>query len=116
VGLQQVPKWFCPNMAVNELREINWVGPITLESVDGGIVAIPEPRSHTGYRPVNIRLLSACNREGLVRVSQIQNIQDLMASSFLFQLDLPSSNQVDKCDDSCLCRVPSLAARPAWRR
>ncbi|KAK6032520.1 hormone-sensitive lipase [Ostertagia ostertagi] len=57
-----MPKWFSPNMAVNELREINWVGPITLETTQGGKVKIPEPTAHTGPRPVQIRILSPVHR------------------------------------------------------
>ncbi|VDM58911.1 unnamed protein product [Angiostrongylus costaricensis] len=59
---QNMPKWFSPNMAINELREINWVGPITLESTRGGKVRIPEPSAHTGPRPVQIRVLSSVHR------------------------------------------------------
>uniref|UniRef100_F1KVG3 Hormone-sensitive lipase n=1 Tax=Ascaris suum TaxID=6253 RepID=F1KVG3_ASCSU len=58
-----VPKLFCPNMAVNEAREINWVGPITVASNQGGTVRIPEPSAHTGVRPVRIRILSYTHRE-----------------------------------------------------
>ncbi|KAJ1358760.1 hypothetical protein KIN20_017268 [Parelaphostrongylus tenuis] len=57
-----MPKWFSPNMAINELREISWVGPITLESTRGGKVRIPEPSAHTGPRPVQIRVLSSVHR------------------------------------------------------
>ncbi|KAK6765830.1 hypothetical protein RB195_025631 [Necator americanus] len=57
-----MPKWFSPNMAINELREINWVGPITLETTNGGKVRIPEPSAHTGPRPVQIRVLSPVHR------------------------------------------------------
>ncbi|VDM75926.1 unnamed protein product [Strongylus vulgaris] len=57
-----VPKWFSPNMAINELREINWVGPISLETTKGGKVRIPEPSAHTGPRPVQIRILSPVHR------------------------------------------------------
>ncbi|KAE9413134.1 hypothetical protein Angca_004624 [Angiostrongylus cantonensis] len=57
-----MPKWFSPNMAINELREINWVGPITLENTRGGKVRIPEPSAHTGPRPVQIRVLSSVHR------------------------------------------------------
>ncbi|VDO40956.1 unnamed protein product [Haemonchus placei] len=57
-----MPKWFSPNMAINELREINWVGPITLETTQGGKVKIPEPTAHTGPRPVQIRILSPVHR------------------------------------------------------
>ncbi len=60
-----MPKWFCPNMAVNEAIDIPWVGPIGLMTVDGKRVSIPEPSAHTGVRPVRIRILSAANREGL---------------------------------------------------
>ncbi|RCN35675.1 hypothetical protein ANCCAN_18456 [Ancylostoma caninum] len=57
-----MPKWFSPNMAINELREINWVGPISLETTKGGKVRIPEPSAHTGPRPVQIRVLSPVHR------------------------------------------------------
>ncbi|KAK6036701.1 hypothetical protein COOONC_25794, partial [Cooperia oncophora] len=59
---QNMPKWFSPNMAINELREINWVGPITVETTQGGKVKIPEPTAHTGPRPVQIRILSPVHR------------------------------------------------------
>lgn len=55
-------------MAVNELREINWVGAITMAGADGGTVKIPEPSSYTGSRPVKIRVLSYCHREVLVSI------------------------------------------------
>ncbi|VDN19057.1 unnamed protein product [Gongylonema pulchrum] len=58
-----VPRIFCPNMAINELREINWVGAISMAGVDGNTVKIPEPSSYTGPRPVKIRVLSYCHRE-----------------------------------------------------
>ncbi|WKY16774.1 hypothetical protein Q1695_001415 [Nippostrongylus brasiliensis] len=57
-----MPKWFSPNMAINELREINCVGPISLETTNGGKVRIPEPTAHTGPRPVQIRVLSPVHR------------------------------------------------------
>uniref|UniRef100_A0A915PGC5 Hormone-sensitive lipase n=1 Tax=Setaria digitata TaxID=48799 RepID=A0A915PGC5_9BILA len=59
----QVPRIFCPNMAINELREINWVGSITMATTNGGTVKIPEPSSYTGHRPVKIRVLSYCHRQ-----------------------------------------------------
>lgn len=64
--LQQVPRIFCPNMAVNELREIGWVGSITMATTSGGTVKIPEPSSYTGPRPVKIRVLSYYHRQVLV--------------------------------------------------
>lgn len=66
--MKDVPKLFCPNMAVNEAREINWVGPITVASNQGGTVRIPEPSAHTGVRPVRIRILSYTHRELLVSI------------------------------------------------
>ncbi|KAM3726479.1 Hormone-sensitive lipase [Dirofilaria immitis] len=60
-----VPRIFCPNMAINELREITWVGSITMATMNGGAVKIPEPSSYTGPRPVKIRVLSYCHRQGL---------------------------------------------------
>ncbi|PAV81168.1 hypothetical protein WR25_14542 isoform D [Diploscapter pachys] len=69
-----MPKFFCPNMAVNELREINWVGPITMETSSGGTVKIPEPSAHTGPRPVKYRIFSAVNRQH-VSPSSASNIQ-----------------------------------------
>ncbi|CAG9531830.1 unnamed protein product [Cercopithifilaria johnstoni] len=61
----QVPRIFCPNMAINELREIGWVGSITMATTSGGTVKIPEPSSYTGPRPVKIRVLSYCHRQVL---------------------------------------------------
>ncbi|VDM95916.1 unnamed protein product [Thelazia callipaeda] len=58
-----VPRIFCPNMAVNDLREINCGGSITLASTNGGFVYIAEPSSYTGPRPVKIRVLSYSHRE-----------------------------------------------------
>ncbi|VDO26830.1 unnamed protein product [Onchocerca flexuosa] len=60
-----VPRIFCPNMAINELREISWVGSITMATADGGTVKIPEPSSYTGPRPVKIRVLSYYHRQVL---------------------------------------------------
>lgn len=53
-------------MAINELREISWVGSITMATTNGGTVKIPEPSSYTGPRPVKIRVLSYCHRQILV--------------------------------------------------
>uniref|UniRef100_A0A0R3RLZ8 Hormone-sensitive lipase n=1 Tax=Elaeophora elaphi TaxID=1147741 RepID=A0A0R3RLZ8_9BILA len=61
----QVPRIFCPNMAINELREIGWVGSITMATTNGGTVKIPEPSSYTGPRPVKIRVLSYYHRQVL---------------------------------------------------
>ncbi|VBB27319.1 unnamed protein product [Acanthocheilonema viteae] len=61
----QVPRIFCPNMAINELREIGWVGSITMATTNGSTVKIPEPSSYTGRRPVKIRVLSYCHRQDL---------------------------------------------------
>lgn len=58
-----MPKFFCPNMAINELRSIDHVGPIKLETTDGDMVDIAEPSAHTGPRPVQIRVLSPVHRE-----------------------------------------------------
>ncbi|CAD6194356.1 unnamed protein product [Caenorhabditis auriculariae] len=60
-----MPKLFCPNMALNELREIDWCGPIPMESTSGVSVQVPEPTAHTGPRPVQIRVLSAVHRQHL---------------------------------------------------
>ncbi|KAF8354708.1 hosl-1 [Pristionchus pacificus] len=60
-----VPKWFCPNMAINELRDLPSDGPLQLATVDGGTVLIPEPSVHTGKRPVKIRVLSFQARHGV---------------------------------------------------
>ncbi|GMR61075.1 hypothetical protein PMAYCL1PPCAC_31270 [Pristionchus mayeri] len=60
-----VPKWFCPNMAINELREVPSDGPLQLATVDGGSVHIHEPSVHTGKRPVKIRVLSFQSRIGI---------------------------------------------------
>ncbi|VDK70103.1 unnamed protein product [Onchocerca ochengi] len=60
-----VPRMFCPNMAINELREISWVGSITMATANGGTVKIPEPSSYTGPRPVKIRVLSYYHRQVL---------------------------------------------------
>ena len=61
-----MPKLFCPSMALCENRVIQPVGPIDLETMDGGFVSIPEPSAHTGVRPVPIKLLSFSHRIGLV--------------------------------------------------
>ena len=61
-----MPKLFCPAMAICESREIEPSGPIQLETKDGGVVLIQEPSSHTGVRPVSIKILSYSQRAGLV--------------------------------------------------
>uniref|UniRef100_A0A1I7X9D6 Hormone-sensitive lipase n=1 Tax=Heterorhabditis bacteriophora TaxID=37862 RepID=A0A1I7X9D6_HETBA len=61
-----MPKWFCPNMAINELKDINWVGPIILATSQGGKIEIPEPSAHTGQRAVKIRVLSPVHRPYIV--------------------------------------------------
>jgi hypothetical protein len=61
-----MPKLFCPSMAICESREIQPIGPISLETTDGSFVQVKEPSSHTGVRPVSIKILSYSNRVGLV--------------------------------------------------
>lgn len=60
-----MPKFFCPNMAVNELREIPWKGPIPMSGVSGETIMVPEPSAHTGIRPVSIRVLSPVHRTNM---------------------------------------------------
>ncbi|GMT36309.1 hypothetical protein PFISCL1PPCAC_27606, partial [Pristionchus fissidentatus] len=61
----QMPKWFCPNMAINELRDLPSDGPLSLATTTGETVLIPEPSVHTGKRPVKIRVLSFQSRHGV---------------------------------------------------
>ncbi|CCD67458.1 Hormone-sensitive lipase [Caenorhabditis elegans] len=58
-----MPKFFCPNMALNELREIPLDGAIPMEGKSGEMVMVPEPSAHTGPRPVQYRILSTVHRE-----------------------------------------------------
>ncbi|CAI2356887.1 unnamed protein product [Caenorhabditis sp. 36 PRJEB53466] len=60
-----MPKFFCPNMALNELREVPLEGPIPMEGKCGEFVMVPEPTAHTGPRPVQYRILSTVHRQGL---------------------------------------------------
>uniref|UniRef100_A0A8R1HXG5 Hormone-sensitive lipase n=2 Tax=Caenorhabditis japonica TaxID=281687 RepID=A0A8R1HXG5_CAEJA len=60
-----MPKFFCPNMALNELREIPLEGPIPMEGKQGEIVMVPEPSAHTGSKPVQFRILSAVHRQNM---------------------------------------------------
>ncbi|KAI1731965.1 alpha/beta hydrolase fold domain-containing protein [Ditylenchus destructor] len=61
----QVPKLFCPTMAICESREIPLAGPMSLDTWDNNKVLIREPSSHTGVRPVQIKVLSFSHRIGL---------------------------------------------------
>ncbi|KAH7732130.1 Protein C46C11.1 a [Aphelenchoides avenae] len=60
-----VPQWYCPSMAINEVREVPMAGPLPLETTTGSTTMIPEPCAHTGPRPVPVRILSLNHREGL---------------------------------------------------
>ena len=53
-------------MAICELREIPLCGPLPMFAKNNEIILIPEPSAHTGPRPVQMRVLSASHREGLV--------------------------------------------------
>lgn len=88
---KHVPKWFCPNMAINELRDLPSDGPLQLATVDGGTVLIPEPSVHTGKRPVKIRVLSFQARHGVV-----SNI--LITNASTFDLMTPNSALCAKLD------------------
>lgn len=61
-----MPSLFCPVMATCEKTEIKLAGTLSLESVNGGFVQIHEPSSHTGPRPIALRVLSFQQRFGLV--------------------------------------------------
>lgn len=61
-----MPKFFCPNMAISEVRDIDCTGTIMMETVDGSFVEIPEPSSYTGRRPVRVRVLSYSHRKEMV--------------------------------------------------
>ncbi|TMS36568.1 hypothetical protein L596_003703 [Steinernema carpocapsae] len=63
--LGSMGKWFCPKMAVCDLRDIAFVGPISLETTSGKKVLVPEPSAHTGHKPVRIRVISYLHREGV---------------------------------------------------
>nr|CAD2147274.1 unnamed protein product [Meloidogyne enterolobii] len=60
-----MPSLFCPVMATCEKTEIKLAGTLSLESVNGGFVQIHEPSSHTGPRPIALRVLSFQQRFGL---------------------------------------------------
>ncbi|CAL2049951.1 unnamed protein product [Caenorhabditis brenneri] len=60
-----MPKFFCPNMALNELREIPLEGSIPMEGKNGEMVMVPEPSAHTGPRPVQYRILSTVHRQNM---------------------------------------------------
>uniref|UniRef100_A0A914XCR2 Hormone-sensitive lipase n=1 Tax=Plectus sambesii TaxID=2011161 RepID=A0A914XCR2_9BILA len=81
---QQVPHWFLPTMALNEVIDIPWVGPIGLATADGGRVEIPEPSAHTGLRPVRIRIISYKLRDGLnIKPSWVPSTPRLPLSPYL---------------------------------
>lgn len=61
-------KWFCPTMAVCEMREITLHGPLPLRTKSGEIILVPEPSSHTGPRSISYRIISSTRREGLVSI------------------------------------------------
>lgn len=67
-NLSELPmsRLLCPIIATCEKTEIKLAGPLSLESINGGFVQIPEPSSHTGPRPVSLRVLSFQQRFGLV--------------------------------------------------
>nr|CAD2200410.1 unnamed protein product [Meloidogyne enterolobii] len=60
-----MPSLYCPVMATCEKTEIKLAGTLSLESVNGGFVQIHEPSSHTGPRPIALRVLSFQQRFGL---------------------------------------------------
>uniref|UniRef100_A0A914H190 Hormone-sensitive lipase n=1 Tax=Globodera rostochiensis TaxID=31243 RepID=A0A914H190_GLORO len=66
-NLSELPtaKLFCPTMSICEVCEIKPMGPLPLETVDGGLIHIPEPSAHTGVRPVSIKILSFSHRIGI---------------------------------------------------
>ncbi|KAL3095378.1 hypothetical protein niasHS_007477 [Heterodera schachtii] len=66
-NLSELPtaRLFCPNMTICEAREVKPAGPLPLETVDGGLIHIPEPSAHTGVRSVSIKLLSSSHRSGI---------------------------------------------------
>ncbi|KAI6202938.1 hypothetical protein M3Y94_00499000 [Aphelenchoides besseyi] len=59
------PKLFCPTMEINNVVLIPMDGPIRLDGKDGRSVEIPEPSAHGPSAPIQVRILSATNREGL---------------------------------------------------
>lgn len=61
-----MPKLFCPTMSICENREIPLAGQMSLETIDGEFIQIPEPSAHTGPRPVRMKVLSLSHRVGLV--------------------------------------------------
>ncbi|KAL3112735.1 hypothetical protein niasHT_019709 [Heterodera trifolii] len=66
-NLSELPtaRLFCPNMTICEAREVKPAGSLPLETVDGGLIHIPEPSAHTGVRSVSIKLLSSSHRSGI---------------------------------------------------
>ena len=63
---QQMPLLICPSVQVDKVFQL-LPNQITLPSVDGYChVTIAPPTAHTGPAPVNVRLLSAHHRDGMV--------------------------------------------------
>lgn len=64
--MQKLPSFVTPAVAVNQ--EIS-IPPqsFTVKGVNGEDVVVPAPFSHIGPKPVQVRLLSAHYREGMVR-------------------------------------------------
>ncbi|VDD95568.1 unnamed protein product [Enterobius vermicularis] len=60
-----VPRFFCPNMAVNDESVIPIDELVTLESVSGERLVISPPNAHTGARPVRVRIMSYSHRRDL---------------------------------------------------
>ncbi|KAI6218452.1 hypothetical protein M3Y95_01165700 [Aphelenchoides besseyi] len=59
------PKLFCPTMEIYQIVNIPMIGPIEMKAKDGLTIAIPEPNAHGPSAPIQLRILSATNREGL---------------------------------------------------
>lgn len=64
--LQEIPKWFCPNMALNEQWNLPAKDPLFIESTNGYYVKITPPSAHTGPGPVSLRVMSFKKRAGMV--------------------------------------------------
>uniref|UniRef100_A0A915HQN9 Hormone-sensitive lipase n=1 Tax=Romanomermis culicivorax TaxID=13658 RepID=A0A915HQN9_ROMCU len=64
--LQDVPKWFCPTLALNEQWNLPAREPLFIESNNGFYVKITQPCAHSGPSPVSMRILSYQKRLGML--------------------------------------------------
>uniref|UniRef100_A0A1I7VFS9 Bestrophin homolog n=1 Tax=Loa loa TaxID=7209 RepID=A0A1I7VFS9_LOALO len=85
--VKQVPLIFCLNMTINELREIRWVGSVTVGTTNGGTVKIPES-SYIEPRPAKSHILSGI--EFFFKEVEENQTMALNLYSFIFRALLDS--------------------------